>query len=769
MMPSVLNNLQKGLQKYAAAETTATPAPVAPPKPAATGLPDPIKPVTAPIAPTSVLPPPPAVTLPADRGQPAREPAFQNRPTPLEPQTPAAGPASPAAANVPGAGPTGSGLLQPSLTSPEATQPNPQGGPSTAQKPPSGPTQVLNTEEVQAAPGEAPLGHVSANEADEAFFANPDLYHRDEAAAVREYRANKQQPPKTELQTQPNPQGGPSTAQKPPAPAPAPAQAQAQPQPAAAVGTPVSTPVSTSVGTADKAFSPELMTKMQNAQTPEQKQAVQQEVTGTLKQHVDQNPLYRQGLADMQAGRTDTEGAKALQTNMDKYKSTMVYDEFEKLKQADPTANLSDPGTYAGFISQASNTAMTKFNEMPIEHQMLTGLGLGGGLIGILSSLFGGGGMTGGLLGMLGLAAGGMAGAAGGMFGDQAQATTGKMMGDFGNFIGMIPNEARDASNFNEAAAKKTKDSIAKAMREAPMGHKAAPGQGAQIGQQMLTAERAKFDPLRSLHKTSPQAAYSMLMGMKNGPQTAADAAKLYEQLNTQYDATGQEGYLYSQTLDNIRQRQQNPEPLDDRLMSFLKPEDILEGMGFQIPAAQTQKGASMNIAQQIFFKQAALKAARCWAGYEPVPGKAPYSDNSCQPKRKKKKVEKKAEQYSNEPFNPAIGYPPPSAKSTPMDHYKNQMYLSGQEVAKKTKNPKYQYSNNYNMATRHYGGLPPRPPVDPVSPGQMAAPVTPAQPAVKLPVNPGPRNTAPAFQRRIKPPAATTLTNMGPGLSTTR
>ena len=168
-MPSVLNNLQKGLQKYAAAETTATPAPVAPPKPAATGLPDPIKPVTAPIAPTSVLPPPPAVTLPADRGQPAREPAFQNRPTPLEPQTPAAGPASPAAANVPGAGPTGSGLLQPSLTSPEATQPNPQGGPSTAQKPPSGPTQVLNTEEVQAAPGEAPLGHVSANEADEAF------------------------------------------------------------------------------------------------------------------------------------------------------------------------------------------------------------------------------------------------------------------------------------------------------------------------------------------------------------------------------------------------------------------------------------------------------------------------------------------------------------------------------------------------------------------------------------------------------------------------
>jgi hypothetical protein len=62
-----------------------------------------------------------------------------------------------------------------------------------------------------------------------------------------------------------------------------------------------------------------------------------------------------------------------------------------------------------------------------------------------------------------------------------------------------------------------------------------------------------------------------------------------------------------------------------------------MQGMGFQMPAQQ-QKGASMNIAQEIYFKQAAMKAARCWAGYEPVPGKAPYSENSCRPKRKKKK-----------------------------------------------------------------------------------------------------------------------------------
>lgn len=39
------------------------------------------------------------------------------------------------------------------------------------------------------------------------------------------------------------------------------------------------------------------------------------------------------------------------------------------------------------------------------------------------------------------------------------------------------------------------------------------------------------------------------------------------------------------------------------------------------------------------------FKLARCWKGYEPVPGKAPYSEDSCRPvgSKKKKKEEKKA------------------------------------------------------------------------------------------------------------------------------
>lgn len=37
-------------------------------------------------------------------------------------------------------------------------------------------------------------------------------------------------------------------------------------------------------------------------------------------------------------------------------------------------------------------------------------------------------------------------------------------------------------------------------------------------------------------------------------------------------------------------------------------------------------------------------KAARCWEGYRPVPGKKPYSEDSCEPEKADKKSDKKAE-----------------------------------------------------------------------------------------------------------------------------
>lgn len=62
------------------------------------------------------------------------------------------------------------------------------------------------------------------------------------------------------------------------------------------------------------------------------------------------------------------------------------------------------------------------------------------------------------------------------------------------------------------------------------------------------------------------------------------------------------------------------------------------------------------------------------------------------------------------------------------MDIYKHQMYRSGLEVAKAAKNPQYRFSTPYTMAMQHYGGLPPKPPVSPLTPtanqtAQYAAP----------------------------------------------
>ncbi len=40
----------------------------------------------------------------------------------------------------------------------------------------------------------------------------------------------------------------------------------------------------------------------------------------------------------------------------------------------------------------------------------------------------------------------------------------------------------------------------------------------------------------------------------------------------------------------------------------------------------------------------------RCWKGYEPVPGKAPYSNDSCRKKQGKKSKKKKKSSGFNKP-----------------------------------------------------------------------------------------------------------------------
>lgn len=54
--------------------------------------------------------------------------------------------------------------------------------------------------------------------------------------------------------------------------------------------------------------------------------------------------------------------------------------------------------------------------------------------------------------------------------------------------------------------------------------------------------------------------------------------------------------------------------------------------------------------------KEALEKHSRCWEGYEPVPGKEPYSEDSCRPKgEKKQQKEKKAVDLDKMPINENI------------------------------------------------------------------------------------------------------------------
>jgi hypothetical protein len=78
--------------------------------------------------------------------------------------------------------------------------------------------------------------------------------------------------------------------------------------------------------------------------------------------------------------------------------------------------------------------------------------------------------------------------------------------------------------------------------------------------------------------------------------------------------------------------------------------QDAIERMLPQLENNSVKSGASVQQAGAAF----AQKLARCWKGYEPVPGKKPYSNDSCRPVGSKSKDKKKSEKKAASPFGPA-------------------------------------------------------------------------------------------------------------------
>lgn len=185
---------------------------------------------------------------------------------------------------------------------------------------------------------------------------------------------------------------------------------------------------------------------------PEQARAKAQE---GLKAHYEaQAPEDKKGLQDLSTGNTATPEAKQFEAKVEgPVKDQYIKDEYGKQVASNPNVTPQQAG---GIM----NGIMEGWNNMPTEMKWMMGIGLGGGLLGIMSSMFGGGGGGMGLLGMLGLGAAGLAGAAGGMFGQGAQDMIGGALGSIGQATGMIPKDIKlDALKGEDAVARATADS----------------------------------------------------------------------------------------------------------------------------------------------------------------------------------------------------------------------------------------------------------------------------------------------------------------------
>lgn len=558
------------------------------------------------------------------------------------------------------------------------------------------------------------------------------------------------------MQSLPAPAPAPAAAPMPPVPAPPPAPAAPAPPPAPAPAAPV----------------PNVMKPPQAPAMPAPPQTANQ-ASKTSPANNKMPKLIEHAQATLAAAKTPeakAEVEKQLVPNVTaQIKETATpetVDAASRVMQGD--AEAAAPAR-DNFITDQAGGDPTKTQDPAWYGQamgMWDGLGSTGqaafmvGVPAALISLLSGDGLM-GILGGLGIGALGVGAGAMGMLGENTQAGMGRMLGDAANFFGAIPDEARDSKMFAPGADAAVQQKIQDAIKAAPTG------QGAAVGQQMLDAERAKFDQLKQLHATNPELANSYLMGMNGeyAPKTREDAAALFSRLQQQYGETGQKGYLYNQALQSAQKQRDaklqevingggvgglglalgkrfgiNPNAAADAAMHA-----GLAERGFFAPTEKEgrETRASMNIAQKIVLKHAALKAARCWAGYEPVPGKAPYSNNSCRPagsKSKKKKTEKKAAQpvpqFSQTPF--ARPYAEAAFKQHRI-HFNpksTDQQLYNLYNQKGTVRPGQKMNPFQSMVGAHHGYLRPAPLQPSIAP----------QPAMQTPVNSQPvQSTAPA------------------------
>ena len=252
------------------------------------------------------------------------------------------------------------------------------------------------------------------------------------------------------------------------------------------------------------------------------------------------------GLRDLYSGDPQCAGspaakeAQAFVKNLPQdLQNKLSQENFQKFMAANPNATPQEQGN---FMRQAWEQAGQSIQAMPWPAQLMMGLGLGAGLVGMFSSMFGEGGMESGLLGLLGIGAAGMIGANYGMFGNDARKMMGQGAVGLGRMMGMkIPDASQFDSKIIAEQKQKTQEEIMKAMDAA-----GANG-GWAAGQEVLNKQLAPaMSGLNTLHSMGRDTGTTTLMGMldTNDPQVAA--AK-YDELMGMREQYSNPDYLYNQ------------------------------------------------------------------------------------------------------------------------------------------------------------------------------------------------------------------------------
>lgn len=364
---------------------------------------------------------------------------------------------------------------------------------------------------------------------------------------------------------------------------------------------------------------------------PEVKQEAKQTFQDFMQQQIAANPEHKAGAADLMAGgeRASSPAAQSFREHLQKVGDDVMDAELNRLYAANPNPTPKEAG---GFFAQAQQA----WHSLPQEAQVMVGLGGSLGMVGLAMSLFGGG-MLPMLLAVLGIGGAMIGAAGGGMFGDDGMRMYGQGMRALGNMAGMnIPEGEQDLSallsgNVMDAA-------------------KSGIGDPAERLQQleMLTSQpRERMIPL--------------LMALDSKHiRTSADAQRAFDnavRMRQQLQSAGvnaERAQAVQNTANNVATGATNLIAKPGETLGNWANQAREAVTGYFTPKEKTGHTMGLNfkdIIEDGLAKQAAKaaieKAARCWAGYEPVPGSKPYTDGSCRPKGSKKTQKEMKEKKS--------------------------------------------------------------------------------------------------------------------------